>query len=158
MSTEYNDETLLDALDDPKLQEHVNNEELQEIRNKSAAAPGWYETVPPLTLSVVEFDGRKIYNYFGQGKAENGGQDERIGFRVSPTIGIIPEGRRNAGKPDFASQFYEQAVAAYRKAMKLERTDASFTAADVLKYLRDYSIRVRMGSNNFAAKIDAPKV
>lgn len=131
-----------------------------------------YHTVPALTLSfndkVSEFDGRPVgtvARYFGRVERRATEKDVEAAAKDGVTIregDILNAGQfsfnvsalrvnvkdRNTGKdtgrPDRTYQNWMNAVAAYKVAFGQEPQ----TKMDVLNYLRDYEVRIRIGQSN----------
>jgi len=151
--TEEPPQTFLDMFDDPALQEPVSAADQAAVRKADAVPSGWYQTITPMNVAVNDYEGRKSFRFYGPATNTKTGDQERISFSLS----AVPKYREN-GKPFGDSLLFTHAVDAYRKAHVLEKDEANPTVADVLKYVTEFPVDVRIGSNNYVAALRAPKV
>jgi hypothetical protein len=123
-----------------------------------------YTTVPALTLTFNEepgkFDGRpagSVARYFGQIERHANEKDVEkglatkegeiigrgaIGFGISPLrVNSKDRDGKDTGRPDRAFRLWMNAVAAYKIAYGAEPQAKS----DVLNFVRDYPVRIRVG-------------
>jgi len=156
---------------DEMWEQGIDQDELRKGQADLLLPVGTYHTIPALTLQfndeVGKFDGRpvgSVARYFGQverratdkdvqAAAKDGREIKEgdviargaIGFNVSP-IRINSKDRdgRDTGRPDRTYRLWMNSVAAYKIAYGAEPNVKS----DVLNFIRDYEVRIRVGQYN----------
>ena len=123
----------------------INRDEVKKAERDLLLPAATYTTIPPLQLKLSQNDeGRPFARFFGLIQATVNDQEIRtnIGFSLSweRMDRVDRETGESTGKPDNAYKLFTQAVGAYKKAYG----EAAGSHGDVVKYLRDYPIRVRV--------------
>jgi hypothetical protein len=145
----------------------IDNDELKRGAADLLLPVATYHTVPAITLTfndqVGKFDGRpvgSVARYFGQiirlatekdvaaGKAVKEGEQIGqgfIGFGVSPLrVNAKDRDGKDTGRPDRTYRLWMNAVTAYKLAYGADPQ----SKGDVLNFIRDYPVRVRVGQYN----------
>lgn len=145
----------------------IDNDELKKGAADLLLPVATYHTIPALTLSFNDqpgkFDGRpvgSVAHYFGQierratdkdvvaGKAEKEGEvigRGIIGFNVSPLrVNAKDKDGKDTGRPDRTFRLWMNAVTAYKVAYGQDPQ----SKGDVLNFIRDYEVRLRVGQYN----------
>lgn len=131
---------------DELLEQQVAMDQVKQAEKDLLLPAATYTTVPALKLKLTRNDqGRQFARFFGGivASLESGEEVKgNVGFSISweRANRLDRETGGDTGKPDNATKLYVQAVAAYKKAYG----EAPSTTGDVIKYLRDYPVRVRV--------------
>lgn len=127
-------------------QEGIEEENVKQAEKEMLLPVGTYTTVPPFTLMKLGKDknGRSFARYFGT--IQLGDKSGKIGFGLSwiykkakvkdETTGELIE----VEKPDRSYKNYVMAVKAFRAAYTRDPENVG----EVLKYLSDYAVRLRV--------------
>lgn len=159
------DEIMLDEA----FNEQVDTAAVAKREEEALLPEATYATVPALRCTAQRVKhsafgdpaaggkGRRIVRYFGEVKAQVKKQTPEgevvtevkgfLGFDISPDAAVVSETNqqgqpnRNAGKPDGLTKRWDMAVRAYQTASGAKPQ----TEAEVITFIRDYSVNIRLG-------------
>ena len=116
----------------------VDNAQAKQEADKLCLTPGWYVTETTTFRAETKDDGRRVASYFADViNAKNPEERGKIGFRFSPDL------RQSEKDPEKADWNYRMFLQA-RKAF-IDGTGAEpATANDVVRYLAEYPIKLRI--------------
>lgn len=131
---------------DELFDQQIKMDEVKQAEKDLLLPAATYTTVPAMTVKkgVSEETNRPYVRFFGPIVAtlESG---EEIKANIGFAFSHVRKNRTDAdgndtGKPDNMTKLYTQAIAAYKKAYG----EAPVTVNDVINYVRDYPVRVRV--------------
>lgn len=131
---------------DELFEQQVKMDEVKQAEKDMLIPAATYTTVPALQVKKgVSEAGRPYVRFFGpiQAVIEATGEEVKanIGFAFSHVRqNRIDKDGEDTGKPDNMTKLYTNAVAAYKKAYG----ENPATVNDVINYIRDYPVRVRV--------------